>query len=82
MTSCTISVFSDTGTHWRTDPDSTSMTDLGSVGWEHVKLIHRQAQLAQVDVEVDHHIPRHRRREHFLEGKRNWTNLPYLLVLF
>lgn len=45
-------------------------TDLGGVGREHVKLVHRQAQFAQVDVEVDHHVPRHGRREHFLEGQR------------
>lgn len=31
-----------------------------------MKLVHRQTQFAQVDVEVHHHIAGHGRREHFL----------------
>lgn len=31
-----------------------------------MKLVHRQTQFAQVDVEVNHHIAGHGRREHFL----------------
>lgn len=46
-------------------------TNLGGVGGEHVELVHRQAQFAQVDVEVDHHVAGHGRREHFLEGERS-----------
>lgn len=31
-----------------------------------MELVDGQTQFAQVDVEVDHHVPRHGRREHFL----------------
>lgn len=47
-------------------PEATLHPHLGGVGRQHVELVDSQTQLAQVDVEVDHHISRHGRREHFL----------------
>lgn len=41
-------------------------SDLGGVGRQHMKLVHHQAQFAQVDVKVDHHVSRHGWREHLL----------------
>lgn len=46
-------------------------SNLCGVGGQHVKLVYRQAQFAQVDVEIHHHVPRHRRREHFLKVERH-----------
>lgn len=51
------------------------LTNLGGVGGEHVKLVHRQTQFAQVDVEVHHHVAGHGRREHFLKGGKVWRNV-------
>lgn len=34
-----------------------------------MKLVHRQTKFAQVDVKVHHHVPRHRRGEHFLSAE-------------
>lgn len=48
-------------------PRGPGSAHLGGVGGQHVQLVHGQAQLAQIDVEVDHHVPRHWRAEHFLQ---------------
>lgn len=50
---------------------------LGGVWLEAMQLVHSQAQLAEVDVEVHHHVSRQRGCEHFLgEGqsgtKESW----------
>lgn len=42
---------------------------LGGVWLEHVKLVHDQAELAEVDVEVHQHISRHGGSEHFLKRR-------------
>lgn len=47
-----------------------STSCLGCVWLEHMELVHGQTQLAEVDVEVHHDVPWHRRREHFLVGQR------------
>ena len=43
---------------------------LGGVRLQHMELVHGQTQLAEVDVEVHHDVPWHRRGEHFLVRKK------------